>query len=85
MKMFLPSPDLAYNCTNFAWWENGFTDDELNAIIQMGEQLNPKPALVGYDIGETNEKIRSSNVSWINSEGWLADKLEHIAQQLNGK
>lgn len=85
MMQFKPSPDLAYNCCLSAWWENGFTDDELNAIIQMGEQLNPKPALVGYDIGETNEKIRSSNVSWINSEGWLADKLEHIAQQLNGK
>ena len=45
MMQFKPSPDLAYNCCLSAWWENGFTDDELNAIIQMGEQLNPKPAL----------------------------------------
>ncbi len=83
MKMFLPSPDLAYNCTNFAWWENGFTDNELESICSMGERMSPETALVGA--GLANEDIRGSNVSWLESDGWLGEKLQHIARQLNGK
>ena len=33
MKQFLPSPDLAYNHTLHAWWENAFTDEEIEAIF----------------------------------------------------
>lgn len=85
MKMFLPSPDLAYNCCQFAWWENGFTDEEITTICDMGERQQPKSAYVGTGVGEMNENIRNSTISWIESEGWLADKLQHIARQLNGK
>ena len=83
MKMFMPSPDLAYNSTTFAWWENGFTDEELDAICIMGERASPQSALVGA--GVNDEKIRGSTISWLDNEGWLADKLQHIDRQLNGK
>ena len=83
MKMFMPSPDLAYNSTSFAWWENGFTDEELDAICIMGERASPQSALVGA--GVNDEKVRGSTISWLDNEGWLADKLQHIARQLNGK
>jgi len=83
MKMFMPSPDLAYNSTTFAWWENGFTDEELDAICIMGERASPQSALVGA--GVNDEKVRGSTISWLDNEGWLADKLQHIARQLNGK
>ena len=83
--MFLPSPDIAYNCCQFAWWENGFTDEEIAAICDMGERQQPKSAYVGTGIGEMNENIRNSTISWIEPEGWLADKLQYIARQLNGK
>ena len=83
MKMFMPSPDLAYNSTTFAWWENGFTNQELDAICIMGERAPPQPAIIGQ--GVRDENIRGSTVSWLDNEGWLADKLQHIARQLNGK
>jgi PKHD-type hydroxylase len=83
MKIFMPSPDLAYNSTTFAWWENGFTDEELDAICIMGERASPQSALVGA--GVNDEKVRGSTISWLDNEGWLADKLQHIARQLNGK
>jgi|APGre2960657404_1045060.scaffolds.fasta_scaffold05716_3 PKHD-type hydroxylase len=83
MKMFMPSPDLAYNSTAFAWWENGFTNEELDAICIMGERASPQPAIIGQ--GVRDENIRGSTVSWLDNEGWLADKLQHIARQLNGK
>ena len=83
MKMFMPSPDLAYNSTNFAWWENGFTEEELDAICMMGERACPQSALVGS--GVNDEKVRGSTISWLDTEGWLSDKLQHIARQLNGK
>ena len=83
MKMFMPSPDLAYNSTTFAWWENGFTDEEIDAICTMGERAPPQSAIIGQ--GVRDENIRGSTISWLDNEGWLADRLQHIARQLNGK
>jgi PKHD-type hydroxylase len=83
MKMFMPSPDLAYNSTTFAWWENGFTDEEIDAICTMGERVPSQPAIIGQ--GVRDENIRGSTISWLDNEGWLADRLQHIARQLNGK
>lgn len=84
MKYFLPSPDLAYNSEVFAWWENGFTDEEIDEICLIGEKANKSKAVIG--VGEQNYKVRSSSVSWLDNDGWwLSEKLEHIARQLNGK
>lgn len=85
MKYFSPSPDLAYNCNLFAWWDNAFTEDELDAICSMGERMPPMQSKVGTDAGGIDENIRSSTISWIHPEGWLSDKLEIIAKNLNGK
>ena len=84
-KWFKPSPDLAYNCCLYAWWENAFTNDEIAAICDMGERQQPNPAYIGTDSGEINQNIRDSLISWIVPDGWLSDRLEYIASQLNGK
>ena len=60
MKMFMPSPDLAYNSTTFAWWENGFTDEELDAICIMGERASPQSALVGAGVNDEDDDDRAS-------------------------
>lgn len=36
-------------------------------------------------MGNHDFKVRKSTVSWISPEGWLADRLEYVANQLNGK
>lgn len=85
MREFKPSPDLAYNCNMLAWWENGFTSEELDSICNIGERMPPQNSMVGTNEGQINEKIRNSVISWIEPEGWLSEKLEYIARQLNGK
>jgi PKHD-type hydroxylase len=86
MKQFLPSPDLAYNHTLHAWWENAFTDEEIEAICNIGDRLPIQASQIG---GSSKEKIvkeiRTSINSWIDAEGWIADRLEHVARNLNGQ
>lgn len=83
MRQFLPSPDLAYNCTLHAWWENAFTDKELNKICKIGNKLSLENSTIGE--GRLSKEIRASIHSWIDTEGWIADKLEMVARELNGK
>lgn len=85
MKIFAPSPDLAYNTTLLAHWENGFTDEELDSICAMGERMPFEKARVGVNKGNVNNDIRETLTSWIDTNNWLAERLEYIAQQLNGK
>lgn len=85
MKIFAPSPDLAYNCNLSAWWDNGFTSEELDSICEMGERQPPQISMVGSGSGIVNNEIRTSIISWIDAQGWIADRLEFIANQLNGK
>lgn len=68
-----------------SWWENGFTEEELDAICSIGERKPPKNSMIGVNSGTLNEKVRNSIISWIEPEGWLAERLEYIARQLNGK
>jgi len=83
MKTFKPSPDLAYNHTLFAYWENAFTKKEINDICKIGKnQKKLKGTINGNKI---DIKMRSSTISWLDAEGWIADRLEFIALQLNGK
>lgn len=86
MYAIAPCPDLAYKSTMHAWWNNAFTDQELDAICEMGERVAPNQAVTGD--GETNildKSMRDSTISWIKSEGWLAEKLQHVTRSLNGE
>jgi len=82
MKFFQPTPDLAYNHTLFAWWENAFTKEELNKICKIGHKKKKQKGSVPTGI---DKKVRNSTISWLEPEGWIADRLEFIAQNLNGK
>ena len=82
----LPYP--TFDGVDFATWEDGFTEEECNKIIRLGEQLNASQSTVGggktFDI---NNGIRKSLHSWIklNSETeWLYNKLGNISRCLNG-
>lgn len=83
---FAPAPDLTTNEQNFAFWENGFTDEQIKSIIDIGESLVVKDAEVGDN--EKNSKIRKSKVSWIThtqESNFLYDQLAYIARCLNGQ
>lgn len=84
----LPHP--TFDETDFATWEDGFTDDECNQIIRLGEQHDAKDSTVGGKIEEgnsVNNNIRKSLNSWITlnkDTEWVYERLGSISRCLNG-
>ncbi len=79
----LPSATEEYE---HAFWEKGFSDEEIDRIRQYGDSRMWEKAVVGQ--GDVNEDLRRTQISWLslNSETeWLYQKLGYIARQLNGK
>lgn len=86
---FAPSPDLTTKEETFAFWENGFTNEQIDKIIEIGESLSPTPATIGKQKKNADiSKIRNSKTSWIklnNDTAWLYESLAFITRQLNGQ
>lgn len=71
----------------YVYWENGFSEEEIEKIIKLGESRNPLQAQVGGgEFGRIVREIRISNISWIDLQKdsvWLYDKLCDIILRLN--
>lgn len=85
----LPSADISSKETLHAFWENGFSQDELSKITTIGDAKTLSDATVGLNDngGILDVDIRRSRVSWMTYDDvpWLYDKLGFIARQLNGQ
>lgn len=86
----VPSPNLAYlHLSNYATWENAFSEEEINKIVQIGEELVKIDATVGTDSDtKVVNSIRKSQISWVtlnNETGFIYDRLGYVARQLNGQ
>lgn len=73
----------------FVWWENAFTEQELNWLQEKARNANQQ-AEVGSGVGNgaVRSNIRRSQVSWLNHNsetGWLFEKLSHIVSSLNSQ
>lgn len=72
----------------FVWWENGFSENELN-WLQARAIRSDAQAQVGSGIdADELAKIRRSKVSWMNNTPnteWVFKKLAHIASSLNSQ
>jgi PKHD-type hydroxylase len=82
-----PSPSIAIPDISFATWRGGFTDNEINKIISIGDNLTIQSAVVG-GASEVNASIRSSKTGWIGltpESTFIYDRLGYIARQLNGQ
>jgi PKHD-type hydroxylase len=81
-----PSPSIALPEISHATWNGGFTDEDINEIIRIGDSLTLQDAIVGA--GDVANNIRSSKTGWINltpETSFIYDKLAFIARQLNGQ
>ena len=86
---FLPDNQFGQPFT-YAYWENGFTEDELDKIIQVGESFNLHRAGVGKldensDFSLYKHK-RDSKISWIGLDAeteWIYNKLSIIVRNIN--
>jgi len=72
----------------YAWWENGFTNDELNWLQSQAREVKEKAGVGGGGVGVVNSDIRRSGLNWMpnNQETqWVFEKLGHIVSSLNAQ
>lgn len=72
----------------FVWWENGFTEQELNWLQEQARKADKQAQVGGDPQGADLAKIRRSQVSWLNKNSdtaWVFEKLGHIASSLNSQ
>lgn len=82
-----PSPPIGIPEVPFATWNNGFQEEELNKIIEIGDNASINSATIGNE-GKINDEVRNSKTGWLplNDETeFIYDKLGYIARQLNGQ
>ena len=91
MSIYNFSPSMNPNFVEtFAFWESGFSDEEIQKIIDIGEARTMKEASVGgggtYFVSDPG--TRDSLISWIECNEdtvWLYDRLAYIARNLNSQ
>lgn len=72
----------------FAWWDNGFTNDELNWLQRQAQHAKSKAALGNGGNGVVDTNIRRSNLNWMpNTQDtqWVFEKLGYIVSNLNAQ
>ena len=78
--------DHASNIETYVYWEDAFTDIELN-WLQHKARSNIKPGLTGYGTSYVeNSDLRRSSVGWISCSDetrWVYNKLGHVVSSLN--
>lgn len=77
-----------YNLTTYeqgwAFWQDGFSREELQQIVELGEAGELVEAKVGGEVVDTH--IRDSTISWIHptpQSSWLYKKLSVICRDIN--
>lgn len=69
----------------FAWWENAFTEEQLDWLQQKAKEAS--------EVGETGgagveEQTRRSEVNWLRNTqetSWVFKQLAHVASSLNAE
>lgn len=89
MYTLAPSPSFGISEHPFVTWENGFSEEELNKIVEFCETLPKEKAIVGGSKPEDDiTDVRESSVSWVfqnNETVWIYDRLAWAVRQLNGQ
>lgn len=71
----------------WVYWDDCFTDLDLDNIITYGESLEHIQAtIIGCKDIEISKQVRISNVTWIKKEpniSWLFDKINYIFESAN--
>ena len=82
-----PCPTLGLTEHEFVTWNDGFTDEEINKIIDYGDTLEKEHSKL--DKGELSPKeIRVSEIAWMYPDDdtkWIYSKLSWILRQLNAQ
>ncbi len=70
----------------WAWWDNIFTDQELDWLQDQARSATNSAQVGGGQAGLVNSQIRRSQISWLSNTSetqWVFSKFAHVASQLN--
>jgi PKHD-type hydroxylase len=84
---FTPGPPQRNQEYSYLTWENAFTSEELDKIVEIGENLVRNRASVGGGNTDEIDHIRKSEVSWIKYDDadWVYDRLAFVCRRLNSE
>lgn len=91
---FTPSFSYGMGQQPYVTWNDGFSSEELDQIIEIGNNLETRRGTIGntteqqVEDGQVDiDQIRKSYTSWITQDDcpWLYARLGWITQQLNGR
>lgn len=90
MVHFEPHPrDIQVKTYDVVTWQDAFTPEECDKIIQIGLSLSVNKATVGgYAVTDEYQHVRESKTSWIHKNdqtAWIFDRLCGVGNTLNGK
>lgn len=75
-------PDINHS----AWWDDGFTEEELDWLQGEARKADQTAHIRGPDTSFVDNSTRRSTVKWISSSEntrWIFKKLAHIVSDLN--
>ena len=70
----------------YAWWKNAFADEQLNWLQQKAKEAVEQAQVGGGGGGEVNDKVRRSELNWLNKDSecaWVFEGLAKVASSLN--
>lgn len=72
----------------FAWWDDAFTMQELDWLQGQAIRAEHQATVGGNPDSEQLNRIRRSQVSWLNKTpdtAWVFEKLAHVVSSLNAQ
>lgn len=79
-------PDIHSALEPCVCWSGAFSEEEIDAIIEMGDNQEFLQAKVGSEEGTTDNSIRNSKISWIHPHeetNWLFNKIAEVVARIN--
>jgi PKHD-type hydroxylase len=74
---------------NFVYWENGFSEKELNNLQFIARDADVDATIGSGDTDpEKSNRVRRSLVKWVNKtteSEWIFNKLSHIVSDVNSR
>jgi PKHD-type hydroxylase len=73
----------------YVWWDNAFTEEQINQITSICDMEEVKPAVVyGNRDEETTREIRRSKTKFFEKNpdvSWIFDQFNYVIQSLNNQ
>jgi PKHD-type hydroxylase len=73
---------------NYYYFENAFTPEEIDHIIELGESIGTENATIAGASREENLEYRNSQVSWImfdDENQWIFDRIANMTVTANSE